>query len=124
MITIDHKPEPDEGSERREFPRVNIHRQTKLFDPQSGKYHLGSTCDLSACGALLELHRPIGARPGDTILLGIAQKRRQPLLRKNEMIRANVVRTMQAEGGRMLLAAHFPPDAAMPFPVDQPRLAA
>lgn len=124
MNTINHELEPDDGTDRRRSPRIRIQRPTKLFDPQSGKYHLGSTCDLSSGGVLVELSRPIGARVGDIVVMGIAQKRQQPLLHRNEMIRANVVRTMQTNDGGMLLAAQFPPEAARDMTGDQPRLAA
>lgn len=122
MITIDHEPESNAGDERRTHPRVDLQRPVKVFDPQSGKYHTGSTCDVSAGGVLIELAHAIPARPGNDVLLGIAQKRRQPLLRRNEMVPARIVRTVHADGGRMLLAAEFPPETALPL--ERPRLAA
>jgi hypothetical protein len=115
MITIEHQPELHMEGDRRRHQRLNIQRPVKLFDPNSGKYHLGSTCDLSVSGVLIELTHAIGVRPGDEILLGIAQKRRQPLLRHDDMVRAKVVRTISTVGGRMLLAAEFPPGAALPL---------
>jgi len=116
MITIDHVPEPGSDEDRRVHPRSAVERPVKLFDTRSGKYHAGSTCDISVGGVLIEMPHTLPCRPGDDVLLGIAQKRREPLLRRNDMIRAKVVRMMHTENGRLLLAAEFPPHMAMPLP--------
>jgi hypothetical protein len=115
MITIHQGPSPDEGDERRSHVRISSCRPVKVYDERSGKYHIGCTCDVSASGVLLELPHAIAAQPDDEVLIAIAEKRRQPLLRQNEMIRATIVRILRADGGRMLMALAFSPEAELPL---------
>jgi c-di-GMP-binding flagellar brake protein YcgR len=115
MITIHHEPSPDEGDERRSHVRISSCRPVKIYDERSGKYYIGSTCDISAGGVLIELPHAIAAHPDDALLVAIAEKRRQPLLRQSQMIRATIVRIMRADSGRMLMALAFRPEATLPL---------
>jgi c-di-GMP-binding flagellar brake protein YcgR len=93
MIELDH--------DRRESPRIALSRPCKVFNPRSGKYASGSTCDISAGGMLLRLDRPLAVEAGDRLYVGIAQKRRQTLLKSAEMIEAEVVRTLTSAMGEL-----------------------
>jgi hypothetical protein len=115
MNTIELESECDADGEQRRHQRHSVRRPAKFFDPQTGKYTVCATCDLSIGGALLEVDHAMPTRPGDEIHLAIAQKRRQPLLRRNEMIRASVVRTLQDAAGRTFIGVAFPPATALPL---------
>ncbi|MDY7107496.1 MAG: PilZ domain-containing protein [Planctomycetota bacterium] len=89
--------------DRRQSPRVALRRPCKVFNPRSGRYVSGSTCDVSTGGMLIRLERPLNVEIGDRLYLGVAQKRRQALLRSTEMIEAEVVRSLTGATGEMLL---------------------
>ena len=69
MIEIDH--------DRRQSPRIALRRPCKVFNPRSGRYASGSTCDVSTGGMLLRLERAVHIEVGDRLYVGVAQKRRQ-----------------------------------------------
>ena len=94
-------------SERRADPRVQIARPCKIYVPKIGRYLSGTTWDLSAGGALLEVHRPDVLLPGDHLYVGIALKRRQAILRAGDMFSAHVVRSSQTARDRTALAVRF-----------------
>ncbi len=94
-------------TDRRSHERTNLARPCKLFDPRSGKYIPGTVWNLSDGGALLEVNRPMRAEEGDSFYLGIAVKRRQGLLQRDEMFRARVVRSQQSSDGRFTLGVQF-----------------
>lgn len=90
-------------SDRRLHERTQIERPCKVFDPRSHKYLLGSTCDLSVSGMMMKLEHPLQIMPGETLHVGVAQKRRQMLLRASEMTPMRVVRCLHSpEGGTCL----------------------
>jgi hypothetical protein len=91
MIEIDH--------DRRQSPRIALRRPCKVFNPRSGRYASGSTCDVSTGGMLLRLDQPVHIEVGDRLYVGVAQKRRQALLRSSEMIEAEVVRMLAGAPG-------------------------
>jgi c-di-GMP-binding flagellar brake protein YcgR len=108
--------------DRREFPRITIQRPCKLFDPRSGKYYAALSVDLSAGGVLIRLERPMHVDPGSSMFLGMAQKRRQALLRSEEMVEVKVVRTIRLTDGSCTLALRFA--AGLQGLTDEPRRAA
>jgi c-di-GMP-binding flagellar brake protein YcgR len=93
--------------DRRQSPRVALRRPCKVFNPRSGRYGSGSTCDVSTGGMLLRLERPLNIEIGDRLYVGVAQKRRQTLLRSSEMIEAEVVRALTSATGETLLGIRF-----------------
>ena len=99
MIDIDH--------DRRESPRIALSRPCKVFNPRSGKYVGGSTCDVSSGGMLLRLDRPLAVEMGDRVYVGVAQKRRQALLRGDDMVETTVVRKLTTEAGEMLAGVRY-----------------
>jgi hypothetical protein len=78
--------------DRRVQPRIRSARACKIFDPRTGRYHAGSTRNLSRSGALLQVDRVLSLSPGDHIYLGVAHKRRDDLLLRDEMVEAEVTR--------------------------------
>lgn len=99
--------EPILDTDRRAHPRVPMSRPGKIFDPRSGKYHPAELRDLSHGGMLLDLPHLRAFRPGDVVLVGLAEKRREPLLKRQDMIRAEVVRSLGTPCGRTLIAVEF-----------------
>ena len=68
-----HTTPPDsDGSERRRRQRLAVHKSVKLFDPVSGRYFAGHTCDVSQSGLCLELPAKLPARAGGTASLCVA----------------------------------------------------
>ncbi|TVQ52297.1 MAG: PilZ domain-containing protein [Phycisphaerales bacterium] len=99
--------EPFLEIDRREHPRVQMTRPGKIFDPRSRKYLAAELRDISEGGMLLHLLSPLAIDPGDEIFVGLAEKRREPMLKRHEMIRSEVVRALGTPSGGMLLAVEF-----------------
>lgn len=89
--------------ERRRHVRVAVNQPCKIHDSRSGKYIAGQTQDISSGGLLVELPRVVSFKPGDEVHVGVALKRRQTLLRCNEMIRARVTRALHTADDQTLL---------------------
>lgn len=95
MITIER--------DRREAPRVSITRPCKIYRPRNQKYYAGMTSDLSSGGACIRISHPVECEVGEKIFLGIAQKRRQALLRSHEMMAAEIVRILPISNQETIL---------------------
>lgn len=95
-----------EGDRRRDV-RVPLSRPCKIHDPQTGKYIGAVTQDISAGGVLVEVPRILSVRPGDTIHVGVAMKRRDALLRCTDMLKAAVTRALHTVDDRTLLGLRF-----------------
>ena len=93
--------------ERRAHDRLSLTRPCKLYLPVSGRYVAGSTGNLSPGGALIHLDRPAPLGPGDRLFVGIAVKRRQALLAANEMLEAEVVRSVLTMEEQTIMAVRF-----------------
>jgi c-di-GMP-binding flagellar brake protein YcgR len=93
--------------DRRRHPRVPVQRPCKIFDPNTGRYHSGTTRDLSTGGLLVDVPQLLDIHPGNGIHVGVAMKRRQGLLLAKEMIEAKVVRTMATVDDHTLLGLAF-----------------
>lgn len=61
-----------EYHERRRRHRSAVMRTVKLFDPVSGRYFAGHTCDISESGFCLELPSRVPARANQTACVFIA----------------------------------------------------
>ncbi len=108
-------------TDRRAHERVNLADPCKLFDPRSGKYVPGTVWNLSGGGALIEVNRPICPELGKPLYLGIALKRRQGILLRDEMSPARVVRSQETADGRSTLGIQFTDlsIAASPIQINQ-----
>lgn len=85
--------------DRRCHPRIAIERPCKIHDPRTGRYYPGTVLDVSAAGMMIRIERDLGLVVGDELFVGIAQKRRQVLLRTDEMFSVRVARIAgSAEG--------------------------
>ena len=93
--------------ERRVSERLNLERPCKLYIPRIGKYLAGSTWNLSAEGALLQLDRPVPLEPGDRLFVGIALTRRQPIFCSADMMEAAITRVLPTDNDSVALAVHF-----------------
>ena len=103
--------------ERRDWHRIPLTRPCKVYNPRTGKYIAGTTRDLSGGGLMMHLVRRPDAEPGDRLYVAVAQKRRQPLIRAEEMIEAEVVRSLSSTSGETGVAlrfVHAPQDLLQP----------
>ncbi len=110
-----------QDTDRRAHERTNLARPCKLFDPRSGKYLPGTVWNLSDGGALIEVNRPICPELGDPLYLGIALKRRQGILPRDDMFPARVIRSQRTVDGRSTLGIQFTDrfTKASPVPINQ-----
>ena len=97
----------DIEGDRRVHPRIEFERPCKIFSPQLQRYFLGTTRDLSAGGMLIHVGHLVDIRPGDVLHVGVAAKRRDELLRANEMLEATVVRSMSTVDDHTTFAVRF-----------------
>ena len=61
-----------EHHERRRRPRARVSKSVKLYDPLSGRYFAGHTCDVSDGGLRLELPAKLPALAGQTACVYVA----------------------------------------------------
>ncbi len=99
-----------------------MERPCKVYDPALRRYLSGTTRNLSARGAFIQVTRTIDHHPGDRLYLGIALKRRQGILPAADMHEVEVVWSRQATDGRTGLAVRFLDEAQAS--AAQPRRAA
>ena len=90
--------------ERRMQGRTEILRPCRLYDPRTGKYLHGTTCNLSLEGVQIRITRPCPLNPGDTLMVGIAMNEKTGLLRAKDMFEATVVRALGTPSGHTLVA--------------------
>ena len=93
--------------ERRTRVRLTLLRPCKVYVPRLGRYLHGSTWNLSPCGALLELDRPVPLEPGDRLFVGVAIKRRQPIFASGDMMGAGILRVLPTDNDSIAVAIHF-----------------
>ena len=99
MIDIDH--------DRRHDQRISLVRPCKVYEPRSGRYVPGSTCNVSSTGMLLRVFRPLSVEPGDRVYIGVSQRRQQGVMRSDEMIEATVVRKEVSGGTEATVAVRI-----------------
>ena len=95
------------GCERRATERLNLARPCKTYVPRIGKYVAGSTWNVSSGGALIQLDRPALIEPGDRIFLGVALKRRQPIVCSTDMMESAVTRVLPTANDSISVAVRF-----------------
>lgn len=100
-------PPPALAGDRRVHPRVEYVRPCKVFSPALQRYFLGTTQDLSSGGMLVHISHLVDVRPGDTLHIGVAAKRREQFLRAVEMIPAVVTRSMKTVDDHTTFAVKF-----------------
>ena len=91
--------------ERRRHPRQPTDRAVKVYHEPSRRYRGGVARDLSAGGALVELHSGRRLMPGESVRLTMAGHR--GLARHDEMLKAVVVRGGTSTSGRQFVAVRF-----------------
>lgn len=108
-----HDPKPD--WERRVTERIEIARPCKVYVPRMEKYFHGVTWNISECGVLIQLGRPITLELGQRVYVGIATKRRDGLLKSSEMIPAEVSRSFKTPSDSTAVALRFAAPIDLPI---------
>jgi c-di-GMP-binding flagellar brake protein YcgR len=88
-------------------PRVDYSRQCKVFSAALQKYFLGETVDLSTGGMLIRIAHLVDVRPGDTLHIGVATKRREQLLQSADMLASTVIRSIKTVDDHTVFAVKF-----------------
>ena len=110
--------------ERRNSPRVCAVRPAKVYDPRAERYHVAETCNLSATGALLKVHRAMPIAAGDRLEVGILGPARgdSPVLDGRDLLASRVVRVVPMDRFSQAIAVEFAqpdaatlPDVSIPF---------
>ncbi len=91
-------------NEQRRHLRSELVHPCRIYDPRSGKYLHGTTCNLSLDGALIRIARPCTLQPGDTLHVGIALDDRQGFMQARDMFEATVVRAFGTPSGQTMVA--------------------
>jgi hypothetical protein len=106
MLTISGTEAAVEGMEacgvreRRRGARVRQARPVKVYDPTTGRFFAGRTCDVSSSGARIWLPLFVPLRPGKALSVHIGLDRGgQPLANRRQMIPARVVWMDRREQG-------------------------
>jgi len=94
-------------TERRQHERFPLNRPGKVYDGRSRKYMPCLAVDVSQGGALIELKHPIPVSPGVHLFLAVGGRDEQALLRSDEMLEVEVIRTMRFDQDRQFLAVRF-----------------
>jgi len=94
--------------DRRTEPRLAVTRPCKVQEPVSGRYVPGTTCNVSAGGMLMRLSRSVPLEPGSRLLVGVATRRRQAVIGREELLEGVVTRAMVSPGGETMVAIRFP----------------
>jgi c-di-GMP-binding flagellar brake protein YcgR len=102
--------------ERRTADRLEVVRPCKIYVPRMEKYFHGTTWNISDGGVLLQLSRVIALEQSERVLVGIATKRRDVILKADEMLEAHVLRALKTPSDSTALALQFaaPIDLAHP----------
>ena len=79
-------------SERRRGLRIHQNRPLKVFEPTTGRYFGGQTCDISSTGLRIELPASMPVREGHVVTLHVGlDGKGQALANRRAMIPARVV---------------------------------
>ena len=92
--------------ERRLELRTALVRPLKLWCAHTGRYLSGTTQDVSATGALIEVDHPSLLVSGQRVRVGIAWSSRHMLLGDADLIEARVLRSL-GMGGSQRVALEF-----------------
>ncbi len=92
--------------ERRLSARVQIERPCKVFRRGTQRYVSAVTRDVSATGALIELHTARAVVAGEKIDVGVAWSR-TPILLEDALMEAKVVRVFPMSEDRQAVAVAF-----------------
>ena len=93
--------------ERRTESRMNINCAVKLYDPRARRYYAGKTVNVSAGGALVELHQSLGGDAGDTYEIVVDWTQVHPMIGRSEMRPVQMVRRSRDGDGQPLVAMRF-----------------
>jgi hypothetical protein len=113
-----------EDAERRQQARIEFIRPCKVYDPRSRRYVAGSTWNVSSTGMLVELARPLPLAADDQLFVGVATRRRDAVLCRNEMIPARVARSVLTADDHTVVALELAYPLEIPDQMVVERIAA
>ena len=94
-------------AERRNDPRIDTARSVKVYDPRGRRYRPAQTHNVSASGALLEIHGLTSVPIGAQLDLAIDWSDARCVIAREGMVEATVVRSRPVEPGSQLIAVRF-----------------
>jgi hypothetical protein len=93
-------------SDRRQHARIAVSRPCKMLRVSTQRYESAVTTNVSVGGALMEIAAGREFSAGEELLIAIAWND-AAVVRSNEMIRAEVVRSLRGPSGRQMVALRF-----------------
>ncbi len=75
-----------EHHERRRRPRLRVSKSVKLYDPLSGRYFSGHTCDVSESGLRLELPAKLPAIAGQSACVYVSDNVGRGFIQHTQML--------------------------------------
>ncbi len=94
-------------SDRRHHARLPLGCAVKVYDPIGRRYRAGVTKNISAGGALIELHGSLYARAGQELGVAIDWSTTHPLIGHNDLSTAIVVRVDTTNATAPTVAIRF-----------------
>ncbi len=85
-------------SERRSSPRVQHEQPCKVWRPSDDRFVAGTTCNLSTGGAMVTLNQCVPIAAGERVRVGMGVRRTDSFLKIDEMVEAEVVRSVSFDG--------------------------
>jgi c-di-GMP-binding flagellar brake protein YcgR len=97
----------DAPAERRRFPRLATAVGAKVYDERARRYRPARTVDVSAGGLLLEVAGGAALHPGDRLDIALNFDDRLPVVRKEDLLPAIVVRTADSHAASRTVGLRF-----------------
>lgn len=94
---------------RRRFTRTTLDLPVKVRCEMTGRYLAGRTQNASEGGLLVKIDHPSLLVPGQRVLVGTAQHKRQAIIEQAHMVSATVVRSLRMAGGQTVAVAYDEP---------------
>ena len=101
--------------DRRRFERLAYECPVKVYDPRSRRYRSGVTRNVSASGALIEVHGGFHAGIGDQVSVAVDWTGIAPIMSQGDMVPVAVTRLECTEDGVQLFGVQFASANPMPM---------
>jgi hypothetical protein len=101
--------------DRRRHERRAFECPVKVYDPRSRRYRSGVTRNVSATGALIEVHGGFHAGVGDQVSVAIDWSGVTPMISHSDMVPVAVTRLATDADGVQLFGVQFAASSPMPM---------